>query len=335
MKPQPQQTTEVKTATPPLPSPIFQTLEPVEWNFDEIPDDELEICVQWEYARESAHIRDFREHCRKNVTPKGGICSSKVYESIRRDIAKFKTKPPRVAYLFQEGYASLMDRNTKRTIISPFPEPWQSLSADMRRALLDQATQPIVSKEVLPPFNWSPLWDARMLLEECVEKCSNPTTKDILDWVMKFEKPPLNDNNSSWRERPRSERPAKMYEGGFERLVVEIDWGRYTNEEITASFNAWLKKNRPANVEPPDDRGKNKLRDLRAALKYLGIMRALNVCTFASPRFPQPFRNAGEKSCYRDRKKANAKFRELFPFLNNKTKPIHWETRTARAKEGK
>jgi len=34
-----------------------------EWNFDAVPDDELIACCYWEFARESAFIRDVRRRC--------------------------------------------------------------------------------------------------------------------------------------------------------------------------------------------------------------------------------------------------------------------------------
>jgi hypothetical protein len=33
-------------------------LSPLEWNFEQVPDGELVACCYWEYARESAFIRD-------------------------------------------------------------------------------------------------------------------------------------------------------------------------------------------------------------------------------------------------------------------------------------
>jgi len=36
----------------------MKTLSELDWNFDNVPDDELMACCYWEYARESAFIRD-------------------------------------------------------------------------------------------------------------------------------------------------------------------------------------------------------------------------------------------------------------------------------------
>ena len=35
-----------------------KTLDSKVWNFDAVPDGELKACCYWEYARESAFIRD-------------------------------------------------------------------------------------------------------------------------------------------------------------------------------------------------------------------------------------------------------------------------------------
>jgi hypothetical protein len=36
------------------------------WNFDKVPDNELVACCYWEYARESAFIRNVRQRCIQN-----------------------------------------------------------------------------------------------------------------------------------------------------------------------------------------------------------------------------------------------------------------------------
>ena len=38
-------------------------LSPFDWNFDNVPEKELAACCYWEYARESAFIRDVRRRC--------------------------------------------------------------------------------------------------------------------------------------------------------------------------------------------------------------------------------------------------------------------------------
>lgn len=37
-----------------------KVLESADWNFDAVPDPELVACCYWEYARESAFIRELR-----------------------------------------------------------------------------------------------------------------------------------------------------------------------------------------------------------------------------------------------------------------------------------
>jgi hypothetical protein len=40
-------------------------LNEFDWNFDAVPDAELVACCYWEYARESAFIRELRQICIK------------------------------------------------------------------------------------------------------------------------------------------------------------------------------------------------------------------------------------------------------------------------------
>ena len=42
-----------------------------DWDFDKVPDGELVACCYWEYARESAFIRDVRQRCWKDEQPEG------------------------------------------------------------------------------------------------------------------------------------------------------------------------------------------------------------------------------------------------------------------------
>jgi len=50
---------KVTTATP----GSFDGFTEFDWNFDGVPNDELVACCYWEYARESAFIRNVREKC--------------------------------------------------------------------------------------------------------------------------------------------------------------------------------------------------------------------------------------------------------------------------------
>src|SRR5579863_5202020 len=40
-----------------------------EWDFGDIPEDELAACCYWEYARESAFVRELRQRCLEHWMP--------------------------------------------------------------------------------------------------------------------------------------------------------------------------------------------------------------------------------------------------------------------------
>lgn len=48
-----------------------ETLAQFDWNFDNVPDRELAACCYWEYARESAFIRDVRSRAIRSWQAEG------------------------------------------------------------------------------------------------------------------------------------------------------------------------------------------------------------------------------------------------------------------------
>jgi hypothetical protein len=54
-----------------------------DWDFDKVPDGELVACCYWEYARESAFIRDVRQRCLQNWQA-GGHWDQKLNTDMQR-----------------------------------------------------------------------------------------------------------------------------------------------------------------------------------------------------------------------------------------------------------
>jgi len=121
-----------------------------------------------------------------------------------------------------------------------------------------------------------------------------------------------------------------LWSSGAERTVISIQWAQFTDDEIAGYFRKWVKANRPKDIPAPDGKGK-KLNDWCVALNRLGVMRVLDTLTFADNRFPGPLKDRGEKHCYAARKLAFKRFRELFPFLPKRDKPLSWPTRGGRS----
>lgn len=120
---------------------------------------------------------------------------------------------------------------------------------------------------------------------------------------------------------------------GTETLVVEIDWGEMTNEQLIEEFRIWLKENEPGNVKRPDKRGR-KPKDWRANLARLATMRLMARFTATElDRFSPVWKTmqfGGKKwadpTKWRDaRREAGMLFHRLFPFLPKEEKPLSWE----------
>ena len=319
-----------KTAASPAPP---RTLSEDDWSFRDktrLPDAELEVCCYWEYARESAFILSVRERCRRMADL--GLDFTQRRERIAADFSRILVLG-RIARLFQEGIYPLGGTTHYPDAVSPFPQPWQSLPPEMRRMLLETASWSDDRALKIPAFRWSQwaeaVWLAKryaVLHPPCPEP---PTTRWFSRRMEYFVKGVEPAEKFWWENKPRTERPSWMPARGEETLLVEIDWGRFTDKQIKACFCKWVDTQRPKNVKEPSRRG-HKDSDWRVALNRLGIMRALKAYSFAHPRFPQPLKNLGDKACYAARKKAGEKFRELFPF--EQEQPIHGGTKGGKSR---
>jgi hypothetical protein len=65
---------------------------------------------------------------------------------------------------------------------------------------------------------------------------------------------------------------------GAETLIVEIGWGRYTNERIIECFRKWVRVHRPKDVKPTGRRGHDP-QEWRAKLTRLSALRLLHCYT--------------------------------------------------------
>ncbi len=128
-------------------------LAPHDWNFDSVPNHHLIACCYWEYARESAFLRDFKSRCvEANRNPKP---LAEVFELVGKD-ARRVLSIGTVANSFLLGFGFEPDqadsavRTPHYPITGLFPAPWQSLSRpekDYRAHLAAGAVVPDA-----PPF---------------------------------------------------------------------------------------------------------------------------------------------------------------------------------------
>jgi len=126
-----------------------RVIESADWNFDAVPGDELVACCYWEYARESAFIRDTLSEMRADVL-----------ESVKTDRNLENSKRPewcnKLSRIQSIGYTadvfvrgSLFEPGAIRQSIDPrkpnfrhpdappltgsFPAPWQSMDEAERK----------------------------------------------------------------------------------------------------------------------------------------------------------------------------------------------------------
>jgi len=57
-------------------------LSPLEWNFDNVPESELIACYYWEYARESAFLREFKN--RWDAWNRSDHCPDEIFNGMER-----------------------------------------------------------------------------------------------------------------------------------------------------------------------------------------------------------------------------------------------------------
>jgi len=116
---------------------------------------------------------------------------------------------------------------------------------------------------------------------------------------------------------------------------LTVDFSRFTDQEISASFVVWLKERRPPEwkrarrVFPGARHKGRKLLEYRVALERLGLMRLLHLHnpTDLREQLPEAWKKyrAKERSFRREIREACNFFRKLFPFLPAQERPVSEE----------
>jgi hypothetical protein len=304
-----------------------------DWNFDKVPKNELIACCFWEYARESAFIRDVRQRCLKERQAGG-----KRDEQIHADLQKLQS----IGYpaeVFMRGffrepgvvYQSMSERlpNWRHPEAPPitgnFPQPWQTLSGAERtyRACISSA------RTVIPlvPFKRGERHDARDIAQ-----WADSRWHEIHSVYEKVRREYPEVSEVTLVEQGKLQpfpgiTPSLLWESGKEFTVVAIDWGSFTNDEIANYFRKWVKANRPPDFRAPNKQGRKHISD-RVKLERLAIMRLLHRCSVAELRTVCPaawkLYNTTNRRWRKDVEKAYAHFREFLPFLRKNESPRSW-----------
>lgn len=308
-----------------------QILSVEEWSFDEnaVPPHELRACLIWESARE----------CNELFLAEWASDLSKRAERSRWDqtLQEHVENPPgdrEAAIIELEELNFDLDKHLQRLYSSheaftrfydlvleyarPDSDPWQLLPQDFR----EYATTQLGKSEVIKPLqaanlgHLEVLWKknaAELIAIEAGEKLAAYTdTAEMLRYepVAPVEIPP-EKGDPQMRELT---------------VAFTVNFSLYTDNEILEALQVWLKQ---ARICPSPVRRGKKLNDDRAALDGIGMMRALHYFSFNSPEFPQPFKNRGQRACYKGRNLALEKYHEVLPFLPQESFPKSWKTASA------
>ena len=333
-----------------VPSERGRALDWREWNFDGVTQAELVACCYWEYARESAFIRDTLrdgyECVRRDVEAGDKVDLAK---QSRPDWCGKLDKIQSIGYpadVFVRGFCFGRGRRSDvpdaPPITGSFPDPWQSLADDEKK---ERARGPRFREHFRPaPVN---LADWRMA-REIVRRGDTWAGEQLRQWK-EYEKRYLYKNAEGYlRANPGApdlpdspEMRPGFFIGDAETVLLEIAWNEFTNESIADYFRKVLPKLRPPTAPAPDRRG-HKPRDVRADLTRLAAMRLLSRYTpveiLGNARRPElaecaPIHKTkqfasdkwGDPTKWRDaRREVLERLHQLFPFLPADEKPLSW-----------
>jgi len=322
------------------------SLQREDWDFSEVPVDELVGCCYWEYARESAFIRDVRQRClesRRANAPRD--------EQLHADIQKVQSigdasevflrgcfLAPGVSYQSKDECAPNYRHPEAQPTSGNFPAPWQSLSQTERayRALVANYGTGLVP---------APIERGNGHEAEDIAKFYRSKWNQMISAFHELQRQNPGKSESQLRNEGKLAPyekipPSFFWESGREITVLRIAWANYTNDELVQAFRQWVKKHRPKQVPVPSNQGR-KPGDVRAQLTRLAVMRLLSrfkLSHILNPRRDarfmiwetKPF--AGRKwfdatKWHDARREAGQFFRRLFPFLPVEEKPLSWDRR--------
>lgn len=249
-------------------------LDRYEWDFCDVPSDEMRACVLYEYARESKLICALARAGRE-----GGLENDEDWRRLRKIVLPY----PYDSDGFQQYIA--FDEFRPET-------PWQKLPQTTRRNFqLWALPRGIYRGGVLTLL----LIDSeckrrRQKIEDAYRQRRKTAEEKFREKLSAWEKSArkkFGDDISKWPQRPfadpQKERNAtptakelavkpSETRSGVESTVLKIDWQHFTNKQLAAGFNEWISANRPPEIPEPKARGQ-KDSDAVARLDALGIMR--------------------------------------------------------------
>jgi hypothetical protein len=296
-----------------------------EWDFDNVPESELVACCYWEYARESAFIRNVSQRCLQNWRA-GGHWDLRLHADLQK--AQSIGYPSDVilrGIFIAPNDPNRIDKPDAAPIANNFPQPWRELTASERvfrsRIRSDRTEIPQL------PFERA-YWTEASEIAKYAESRAN----EIFSAFDEVRRANPEASEVTLIEQGKLQpfpgiTPSLIWESGKEFTVVAIDWGSFTKDEIVNYFRRWVKASRPRDIRGPNQQGRKRI-SVRVKLERLAIMRLLHRCTVAELRSvcPDAWKryNTPNRRWRKDVEKAHAHFREFFPFLGKNEFPRSW-----------
>lgn len=295
-----------------------------------MPKEELVACSYWEYARESAFIRDVQRRC---ANPRLREMSDyQAWKFVGNDLDRIESLGY-VAEVFTRGF--LLKPTTYNpncymlreapAFMGEFPAPWQSL-LPVERLLRAKIRTDIEVCRLQPIKRWGSLTAAELLLEKAKGYLSAYCEAE--DEVHR-QHPGVGGDTLRRAGKLPVYRPeaSVLWDEGSESTIIEIQWAHFTDDQIIKAFRKWVKAKRPEEIPKPSKQGHKNISH-RVDLERLAIMRLLKRFSLVELRgqCPKVWKryNNPNRRWHRDAEKARARFHGLFPLLSEKENPISW-----------
>ena len=326
---------------------ITEPLQWEDWDFSDVPNEELIACCYWEYARESTFIRETLQHYREYFH-RGFIKDPKKSDAIFDRMDRIQSIGD-ISDVIIRGCAfpadmvwQSADQNAKDyrhpdadPITGSFPAPWQRLPQPERTSRSRMTNHGTGSVPV--PFERAHWSEARDIAQHCRTKVDaiNAAYHRVQE-----ENPGKSEVQliEEGKLQPGPDPTASLFwESGREVTVVRISWEDYTNDQLVQYFRRWVKASRPERLPVPSRQG-HKPGDWRARLTRLAAMRLLanlKPSEISAARGKLASEVCESKQFSRckwldtikwhdARREAGQIFCTLFPFLPPSEKPRSW-----------
>ena len=242
-------------------------LEPEDWDFSEVPNQELMSCCYWEYARESDFIRDTLRSYQKWWAAGGP--RDKRGDALFRDMDKIQSIGnvsdvivqgcsfrPGTVWQSTDPEAANYRHNEAPPITGSFPDPWQSLCGAERKYRGRIRSE--VNQFQIVPIKLSH-WSLTKEIARHSQGLADEQHNKRLAWEREFLRRDEKGNLSAVTAAPDPPELAGIRPGlrwGFcESVLVDIAWEQFTDDEIATYFRRWIKYARPKELKAPTGRG--------------------------------------------------------------------------------